>query len=168
MVWSVVRSESQRELVAADYLQRGGFKVYLPRIRFRSHGRTRKCALFPGYLFVEIGKFWHSVRWTIGVIGILPAVSGGIDELVKEPARIPDEYIESLRKQEGPDGFVKLPKFESARLKRGQKVKLLRGPFEGFSGLYEGQSGSERCAVLIEMLGRLSVVQLPEKDIATG
>jgi len=165
MTWSVVQTESQRELVAEDYLKRGGFCTYLPRIRVRTHGRTRNVALFPGYVFVQIGEFSYRVRWTIGVIRILPTAVGENDDLTTEPAIVPDKVIDDLRKQEGPDGFIKLPKMSSTHLKRGQRVKLLRGPFEGFGALYEGQSGAERQRVLIELLGRFSTVELPAKDI---
>src|SRR5215472_15671702 len=100
MTWSVVQTESQRELVADDYLKRGGFETYLPRIRVRSHARTRNVALFPSYLFVRLGEFWYRARWSIGVIRVLM-----VDQ---QPARLPDEFVEGIRKREGPDGFVRL------------------------------------------------------------
>src|SRR5215831_13698788 len=129
MSWSVVQTESQREIVAQDYLQRDGFETYLPRIHVRNHGRTRNVALFPGYLFVQIGNRWYDARWTIGVIRILRTVVGEGDQSTTVPAYVPDEFIEFWRKREGPDGFVKLPKAPTDRLKKGQRVKIIRGSF---------------------------------------
>jgi len=159
MSWSVVQTESQRELVAADYLRRDGFEVYFPRIHIRSHGRVRDVALFRSYMFVRVGSHWYRARWCIGVVRVLM-----MD--IEQPAQVPDQYIDALRKQQGSDGFIRLP--QMTQMRKGQRVKLLRGPLEGFSGLYEGQSGPERVTVLIDLLGRLSRAQLPIKDVAIG
>src|SRR5215467_1346068 len=145
MSWSVVQTESQRELVAQDYLQRGGFCTYLPRIVIRAHSRIRKVALFPGYVFVQIGGRWYDARGTIGVIKILSnAIGERAGQWITEPAIVPDKLIDALRKQEGPDGFVKLPKAPSNHLKKGQRVKIIRGSFEGHLAVYDGMNGKER------------------------
>ena len=168
MNWSVVQTESQRELVADDYLKRGGFETYLPRIRIRSHARTRNVALFPSYLFVQIGTRWYDARWTIGVIRILQTIVGEGDQLTTVPALVPDEYIEFWRKREGPDGFVKLPRAPTNRLKKGQRVRIVRGSFEGRLAVYEGMSGRERERVLLELLGQFVPVDLPARDIVAA
>src|SRR5215831_11083716 len=128
MTWSVVQTESQRELVAEGHLKRGGFETYLPRIRIRTHGRTRNVALFPCYVFAQVGDRWQSARWSIAVIRVCmkadAALQGRpIDDLaLRQPACVPDEFINVLRKSEDQDGFIRLPKEPSTQLKKGQRV----------------------------------------------
>jgi len=157
--WSVVQTESQREPIAAEFLKREGFDIYLPKIRIRSNGRARICALFPSYLFGRIGCYWSRARWTIGVLGILMQD----DEI---PAQLPDKIIDEIKKREGPDGLVRLPKQANPNaLKRGQAVRILRGPFEGRNGLYDGMVAHERERVLLDLLGRFTPLELPRRDI---
>ena len=155
--WAVIQSETQRELLAADHLERAGFEVYLPRIKISAGGRMRKVALFPSYLFARLGIFWYRARWSDGVVRILMAGD--------EPAKLKDEIVDAIRKRQDGDGFVKLlppPK----RLKQGDKVRIIGGSFAGQIALYDGMSGKDRERVLLELLGQAVAVDLPRRDIA--
>lgn len=60
---------------------------------------------------------------------------------------------------------MRLPKQALNGLKRGQRVKILRGPFEGKDGLYDGMLGHERERVLLDLLGRFARVELSRNAI---
>ena len=153
MTWAVVQCESQREHAVRLLLMRRRYETYFPRIRDRS----RIQPLFPGYLFVHLtGQQFYSVMWTPHVIRLLMAGD--------QPAQLPEDVVDRLRKRER-DGFVKLP-LVSRALKRGQKVRIIRGSFEGQIGIYEGMSGVDRVRMLLELLGQTVPVELPGKDIA--
>src|SRR5262245_12272391 len=107
--------------------------------------------------FVLVVSAWYSARWSPGVIRL---VMDG-----EHPARVPDAVIAEIRKREGPDGFVRLPKQSMNGLRRGQRVKILRGPFEGKDGLYDGMVAHERERVLLDLLGGFRQVELPALDI---
>jgi transcriptional antiterminator RfaH len=145
-MWSVVQTESQREHVAAQFLKQAEFETYLPRCLIRYGARERVQPLFPGYVFVEIIEQWWSVRWTVGVVRLLM-----VDD---RPAKISQAMMNSIRKREGDDGLVRLPRKGPRDLVRGDAVRILRGSFEGRLGVYQGQSGSARSRILLDLLGR--------------
>ena len=149
MTWWVVQTESQREHVVCDLLARKR-ECYFPRIKQRS----RISGLFPGYLFVRAGKQWSPIRWTAHVVRVL--MSGD------RPAQLSDKIVDEIRKRQI-GGFVKLP--APTRLKRGQRVRITRGSFEGQVAVYEGMSSKDRERVLLDLLGQKVSVELPEHDL---
>jgi transcriptional antiterminator RfaH len=151
--WGVVQSETFREHIAKRNLERAGFESYLPRIKTEH----RIAPLFPSYLFVRIINLWAPIVSTIGVTKLL-----GQGE---QPSRVPDAVVEQIRKQEI-GGIVALP--QQRRLKFGDKVHVARGNFRGHLGLYAGQAPHERVAVLLELFGRSTRVELPAGDVETA
>src|SRR5215510_12156007 len=149
--WAVVQCETQREHAVRLLLMRRALETYLPRIRIRNRIRP----LFAGYLFVRLPPrcLWF-VLWTPHVIRLL--MSGD------QPAQLSEEIVSQIRKREH-NGLVRLP---IRRLRKGEKVRIVRGNFEGQIGLYEGMSGKDRERVLLELLGQHVPVELPAKDIA--
>jgi transcription antitermination factor NusG len=155
--WAAARAQPNREAVAQRFLELAGYTVYAPRLREHrvSHGRrieTRR-PLFPGYAFVLIELQWHAARWCPGTLGLV--MNCGV------PARVPDAVIAEIRKRER-NGLVELPK---PRLTRGGRVKVLRGPFEGHVGLYQGMKPRARVEVLLAILGGSHRVELPAADV---
>jgi len=153
--WSVAQTEPQRERLAKDQLENQlHYSVYLPRVRVRKNRRNYTPPLFPTYLFVRIVEDkWWSVRWAMGVIGLI--MSGD------HPARLKDAIIAEIKSREV-NGFVKLklaPKF-----RKGQQVRVLGGRFDGQFALYEGQTAKERQRVLLEILGQWAQVELGPND----
>jgi transcription antitermination factor NusG len=147
--WSVAQCETHREPVAAQFLKAGGFECYFPRIKIQQ----RVAPLFPGYVFVQIVDRWWSISNTVGVIRLLN--SGD------RPARLRDEIVNSIKAKER-NGLVKLP--QRPGLKVGDKIRIIRGSFEGHLGIYAGMSGKARERILLELLGRHVTVELSAKD----
>ena len=151
MYWCVAQTESQRERVAAEFLAAAKYEVYLPRILVKK----REVPLFPGYLFVTICEQWWAVRWTIGVIRVL--MDGEM------PAQVPVKVVDGIRRREGSDGLVKLPRVRG--LERGDAVRIVKGSFAGHLAIYEGMSGEARVCVLLELLGRKTRMSLERGDV---
>lgn len=150
--WSVVQTHSQRENAAADHLKDRGFEVYLPRIKVLSgNGYRRIVPLFPGYLFVRITHGWYPIVSTAGVMRLLR--NGN------QPAKIEDDIVREIQTREV-GGIIKLPR----RLQIGDQVRILRGAFKDFIGIYDGMSGKERECVLLELLGRKVPLELGSDD----
>ena len=149
--WAVVQVESQSEHTVRLLLARAKYETYMPRIKLRG---GRIAPLFPGYLFVRIANQFYPVMWTPRVIRIL--MSGD------HPARLPDKIVDEIRKRQI-GGFVKLP--PPTRLKKGQKVRITRGSFEGQVAVYEGMTGKDRERVLLDLLGQKVSVELPDRDL---
>jgi len=149
VTWWVIQTESQREHVVCALLARK-HECYYPRIKHRS----RISGLFPGYLFVRAAEQWSPIRWTAHVVRVL--LSGDV------PAQLPDKIVDEIRKRQI-GGFVKLP--PPTRLKKGQKVRITRGSFEGQVAVYEGMTGKDRERVLLDLLGQKVSVELPDRDL---
>jgi transcriptional antiterminator RfaH len=149
--WYVAQTHVHAESKAAFHLGRQGFEVYLPRYaKRRRHARrvdTVAAPLFPRYLFVSVDmatQRWHSIRSTIGITRLV--ANGDV------PAFVPPAIIEGLKRREDANGFVQLehrPRFAS-----GDKIRVLEGAFCDALGLFEGITGQERAAILLDLLGR--------------
>jgi transcriptional antiterminator RfaH len=150
--WAIIQTETQREHTARLMLMRQGFETYMPRIRVKA---DRIALLFPTYIFCRIVDRWYSARWTIGVTRML--MDGD------QPARISEQILEEIRQREV-GGFVKLPQQDNGK-RLGDKVKIVRGSFEGHLAVYDGMSGKERERVLLELLGQMVPVELPSRDV---
>jgi transcriptional antiterminator RfaH len=145
--WTVAQTESQRETVAVEHLQRGGFETYLPKIKTRK----RIEPLFPGYIFVRIVDQWHAINATIAVLRVLT--------VCEHPAVLDDRIIAEIRQRESPSGFVRLPTPQ-----RGRRVRILRGSFAEHIGIYDGP-WKDRERVLLSLLGRMCTIHVPQADL---
>jgi transcriptional antiterminator RfaH len=166
--WTVARLQPQRERLALKCLALYGFETYLPRVRqtrttsqvvgLVGTVRRRKVEievpLFPGYCFILIQLQWHGVNMAAGVIRLL--MDG------QQPACVPDAVIEGIREREV-GGVVRLP--PPRRFKPGDRVRVLRGPFDGHFGPYDGQAPHERVYVLLSMLGASIRTEMAEGDV---
>ena len=79
-----------------------------------------------------------------------------------QPARVPNEVIVALRRRER-RGAIELPK--PPGLEAGDRVKILRGPFQGHLGLYAGMKPREQIEVLLMLLGSQQRAILPKGDV---
>jgi transcription antitermination factor NusG len=109
--------------------------------------------LFPCYVFVLIELQWHTARWAPGVVALV--TSAGL------PVRVPDAVIAEIRSRER-RGLVELPK---PSLRRGDRVRVVRGVLERQLGLVAGMRAHERVAVLVSLLGSPRQVTLPVRDV---
>src|SRR5262245_20690967 len=149
--WWVVQTEANFERIVRLLLMRRGFITYAPRIKVRG----RIAYLFPAYLFVAAGERLYPILWTNHVVRILMAGD--------RPATVKGEIVTHIRKREV-GGFVKLP-LPNRNLKRGQKVRVTSGAFQGQIGLYECQTGRRGERVLLELLRQSVPVELPSPSI---
>jgi transcriptional antiterminator RfaH len=156
--WVAARTVPRREVFAAQYLARVGFETYLPKLRERRIVRGRRVELtlplFPGYLLVLIKLQWHAARWCPGVAGL--CMSGGA------PARVPDVAIAEIQSRER-GGLIELEK--PRRLRQGDRVRVISGPFNGHLALYAGQTARERVAVLLQLLGGVQRAEISSDAI---
>lgn len=154
--WAAAQLVPYRDALALACLRQAGFETYAPRLRERRIVNGRKAErtplLFPNYAFVFIQVQWHSARWAPGVAKLV------MDGMA--PARVPDKVITEIRSRER-GGLVELP----SRLKRGDAVRVLRGPFREHLGLYDGMNGHERVCILLSLLGGQHRVTMPRGDV---
>src|SRR5437762_12759698 len=87
--WVVLRTQPQRELLAAEAVRARGGEAFVPYLPPRR--RTRRAVpLFPGYLFARVtsAEDLLPIRSAPGVAYVLP--------LSAAPALVPGEVVDSL------------------------------------------------------------------------
>jgi len=151
MSWYAVHTQPHAEARAAEHLTRQGYGVYLPRYRrWVRHARKRQIVqrpLFPRYVFVAFDRAttpWRPILSTVGVSGVVSDGEG--------PAPVAAEIIQNLRQRESEGGFDELA--PAQRLRAGDRVRILEGPFENCLGRLVAASDEERVFILFELLGR--------------
>jgi transcription elongation factor/antiterminator RfaH len=135
-------------------------EVYLPRIRFRRSTRGGPVwfteALFPNYLFVrfDLRAALRRVHYTSGVSGVI--------RFGDHWPEIPDAVIEDLRCAVGPDAVHEV----GEELEPGDPVVISGGAFHDLRAVVTRvMTGRERVAVLLEILGRQTAVELPASEV---
>ena len=81
--------------------------------------------LFPGDGFVRIELQWTAATKAVGVVRL---IGNGT------PTPVPEGIVPALKASEGADGLISLPR--PSRYARGDRVRVLRGPFVGNVGLF--------------------------------
>jgi transcriptional antiterminator RfaH len=162
-LWFCLKSQPKHEHIAAAHLAVSHHdqtdkvvEVFLPRIRFKRATRQGTVwvteALFPGYLFARFD--WQSalrqVQHSRGVRGVVHFGE-------RWPA-IPDAVILELQQAVGATGLHTIPE----NLKPGDDVEITEGAMRGLRAVVTRVlPGRERIAVLMEFLGRQTMIELP-------
>lgn len=160
--WYVIHSQVNKEDSLKRQLEIKGLTYFYPTLRVKPvNPRSRKIRpYFPGYLFISLDLNQTSasdLQW-------MP-YSAGLVSFGGEPARVPDNIIEALRR--------KLPAINdetqsvSDGLEAGDTIVIKGGPFEGFEGIFQTHlSGKERVQILLKMLSNQVVpLDLPESQV---
>ena len=113
--------------------------------------RTTERRIFPGYILVEVAldeDSWYVVRNTPGVTGF---VGSG-----NKPSPLREEEVNKIIKRMEAEA----PKIK-VNFKVGQKVRIVEGPFEDFTGdVDEIDLDRARVRVLVNFFGRETPVEL--------
>jgi len=164
VAWYCVRSRRKQEHLAAAHVRvLGNVAVFCPRIRFRRPSRRGPVcvteALFPGYFFARF-SLQEMLPWVRSAHGVTNIVRFG--EFY--PA-VSDNIIDDLRTEiEGEDVRQTVPE-----LVAGDRVRLLEGPLAGLEAVItEVLPGNERVRLLLEFLGRDTVVEANAENVVAG
>lgn len=109
--------------------------------------------LFPSYVFVKMtmnDESWHVVRNITGVTGFVGPGS--------EPTPLTDEEVEMFQVEVISEEF---------KYKLGDKVKLISGIFEGYSGIIQEISEDKKSMTILASTERRDIpIMVETKDIA--
>ncbi len=158
--WYVLHTRSRFENVVHDGLYKKSLEVFLPKIKVPSRRRDRKLMikvpLFPGYLFVrtDLNPYQHiEIVKTAGAVRLIGNKEG--------PIPVSESTVESLRIMVATDH----PVTTGTRLKKGDRVMVIAGPFAGVTGTFVRYRGKQRVVVNIEALDQYAGVDVDENDI---
>lgn len=153
--WIALYTKPRAEHQVAARLEEKGIEAYVPTTRKARKWSDRvkmvDVAIFPSYTFARItSRQVVPVRGMLGVV--VPIAFGG------EIATIPDNDIEVIRKalQEKKDFIVE----STQKMRKGSKVRVKAGTFEGCEGLLVKDAGECNFVVEIKALSSRFCIKL--------
>jgi len=160
--WYLAATKPRQELRAVEQLSHQGIHSFCPTIKVEKLRKGKQClieeSLFTSYIFINISNdspLWHKVRSTRGIRDWI--------RFAGKPAKVPYQLIDNLIKINNNTEEEVVIK----RLNRGDFVRILSGPFLGLKGIFEKADGDARSLVLVEFLGQVSRLKLPNEQITT-
>ena len=160
--WRAVFCKPREEQRARMHLINQGYDAFLPQVRSRRRLRGRDRLqiepMFPRYLFVALADYrqdWGPIRSTRGVVGLV--------RFGEEVPVVPDALIELLKTRQDAEGAVELARFH--QLKTDDPVEVTAGPFAGYRGIFEAETGEARAIILLELLSRQQRVEIATRDL---
>jgi transcriptional antiterminator RfaH len=158
--WYAIQIKVNREKDVEKRLRDLNLEVFLPWMRARRRIGSRfhwvLAPLFPGYVFCRLDMVLSgkAARYSPGVKDFLTFGS--------RIAEVSENILEALRER-CPGGIAEI---DPVNAKPGDRVKINEGPFSGLEAIFEQKlRGSERVAVLLEILGRQTRIVLPRETI---
>jgi transcription antitermination factor NusG len=155
--WRVASVRSRQEKVLARRLASLAVPFYLPTAEKRSSisGRSRVSysPLFPGYVFFRGQEEARRAAFSSGVVvRLLP---------IADPERLNAELMQLKRLQDA--GATLVP---FVPLEVGESVRIVDGPFRGYSGVIVRESSQLRLLVSVSMLKRTVAVEFPREVLS--
>jgi transcriptional antiterminator RfaH len=159
--WFLAYTKPTQEQIAKLNLEQQAFEAYLPL--YKKFKKTEQGPvslfepMFPRYILFKPSKPGQSISVVRNTKGIATIVRFGF-----EPAMLHDDIVDRIRQLEQDRNHATLQ--ELSNLKAGQMVRLKHTALGGIEGLIQSVS-SKRVAVLLEILGRPTVVQLKHHQV---
>jgi transcriptional antiterminator RfaH len=148
--WFILQFKSNSQHLAAKNLNRQGFETFLPLHETTSRRLSRfintSKPLFPGYMFIKFDRAeseWHKINSTYGVSHLIT-----FNTILKS---IPTSFVDHLMKQYDLSG----------KLKKGDQVEVLKGPFANFIATVEKYEADQRIWILMDLMGGKTKIQTP-------
>ena len=158
--WFILQFKSNSHHLAAKNLSRQGFETFLPLHDTTSRKLSRfintSRPLFPGYMFIKFDRAeskWHKINNTYGVSRLIT-----FSYILKS---IPNTFINNFMKRYDLSGKL-LP---VKKLKKGDHVTVLKGPFANFIATVEKYEADQRILILVDLMGRKTKIQTPSDNL---
>jgi transcription elongation factor/antiterminator RfaH len=158
--WYLAYTRPNCERKAELNLNAQGFVTFLPQIektvRHARRLKTVRRPLFPRYLFVRFDverDRWLSVYGTVGVARLFTQDG--------RPVAVPVGIVNNLLAHSD-NGVTRL----DVELTRGQRVRILSGPFADLTATLMRLDEGRRVEVLLEMMGTVVPVSVDRRALA--
>jgi transcriptional antiterminator RfaH len=157
--WFALYTKPHKEYMVSDFLSARKVEVYLPEIAVKTRRRDRRAKrpFFPHYLFARLdpeGGMIAKLRWTPGLRSIVSM--GG------RPVPVSNQIVQEIRRRLATMAQVE----PEDRFRRGDVVRVMRGPFEGLDAVFDRRLSAEgRVRVLLEWMSRQVAAELDVDDL---
>lgn len=156
--WFLFKVKNNTELVGADKVSKGGYKTYVPtqteaRVNSRGQRKVTERRILPSIIFV-----YATDKERVTLLKTFPFLYKSVEDPARrdsygkaQPAYVTEEEIERLQfmlyKAEKPVTF------DSAELKKGSKIRVIRGALANLEGYLVEDATASYVAVNISILG---------------
>ena len=161
--WFILQFKPNSHHIATKNLNRQGFEPFLPLHDTTSRKLSRfintSKPLFPSYMFIRFNRAesdWHKINNTYGVSRLVT-----FNTILKS---IPTKFVENLMRRYDLSGNL-LP---VGKLKKGDQVKILKGPLSNFIATVEKYEDDQRIWILMDLMGRKSKIQTTLNALQTS
>jgi len=158
--WFILQFKSNSQHIAAENLNRQGFETFLPLHDTTSRKLSRfintSKPLFPSYMFIKFDRAepkWHKINSTYGVSRLITFNS--------HLKSIPTSFVDHLMKRYDLSGKL----IPIKKLKKGDHVTILKGPFANFIATVEKYEADQRIWILMDLMGREAKIQTPPDNL---
>ena len=158
--WFILQFKSNSHHQATKNLNRQGFETFLPLHDITSRKLSRfintSKPLFPGYMFIRFNRAesnWHKINNTYGVSRLIT-----FNSILKS---IPTTFVDHLKKRYDLSGKL----IPIKKLKKGDQVTVLKGPFANFIATVEKYEADQRIWILMDLMGRKTKIQTPSVNL---
>jgi transcriptional antiterminator RfaH len=158
--WFILQFKPNSHLQAKKNLNQQGFETFLPLHNTTSRKASRFLSttqpLFPGYMFIRFDRAepgWNKINNTYGVSRLVT-----FNAVLKS---IPTKFINNLMSRYDLSGKL----IPVKKLKKGDQVKVLMGPFASFIATVETYETDQRIWILMDLMGRKSKILAPSDTL---
>ena len=158
--WFILQFKSNSHHQATKNLNRQGFETFLPLHETTSRRLSRfintSKPLFPGYMFIKFDRAeseWRKINSTYGVSRLIT-----FNSILKS---IPTIFVDHLMKRYDLSGKL----IPIQKLKKGDQVTVLKGPFANFIATVEKYEADQRIWILMDLMGRKTKIQTPSDNL---
>jgi transcriptional antiterminator RfaH len=151
--WYLIQCKPRQDERAELNLRNQSFTCYRPvhQVERLRHGKRVLIveSLFPGYMFIRLSRLsdnWYSIRSTRGVQRLV-----GFDH---QPTAVAPEIINAIKTRS--DAMPLRPV-----LQPGDRVRIVKGPFNELEAIFTRQDGTERAVLLLNLLHRQQHMKVP-------
>jgi transcriptional antiterminator RfaH len=152
--WFILQFKANSHHQAIKNLNQQGFETFIPlhetTSRKASRFKNNTQPLFPGYMFIKFDKTeskWHKINNTYGVLRLVT-----FNSILKS---ISTTFMNNMIEQYEVSGKLLAVK----KLKKGDQVKILKGPFASFIAKIEEYEADQRIWILMDLMGRQTKIQ---------
>ncbi len=149
--WYIVHIKPAKEEVVKAQLSRIGIETFYPKIVVKKGKAEKLEPMFPLYMFAKFSleKDFINVNYARGVRRVV--------RFGKNVPSVSEELIASLKELSGKELVER-----KRKLRKGEKVKILEGPFRGFVGeVLQAKSGEERVIILLKTAKLCPTAEVP-------
>lgn len=171
VAWYVLRVTYQREITAAKALEEMQIEHYVPTVRTRIRNEKgvsigwKTEPLIHNYIFVH-DSYENILKLKQSKLDYLRFIMGkGEKGLLDEPQYVPDKQMADFMKVVRTMGSK--PVDPNIDLRKGDRVRILTGPFEGVEGVFIKMPTrhEKRVVIKIEGVAAVATMALNASDI---